>query len=165
MSGSTGSSTPRKSLGLTQDTLRKILNISIGTIEATPLEMATVMSTIANMGVKQTPIFVSKIVNRDGITILDDSVRPGDPVLAADVAACTQNVLRGVITGGTGGAAAVAGHTAYGKTGTTDQHDRRLVHRRHPAARDRGVVRVPSRSRSRAPGSVARARRRSSATS
>ncbi|MFI5045907.1 MAG: transglycosylase domain-containing protein [Acidimicrobiia bacterium] len=107
-------------LGLTQDTLKKILNLSIGTIEATPLEMATVISTIANLGVKQSPIFVSRIVNRDGITILDESARPGDPVLPTDVAACEQNVLRGVITGGTGTAAAVAGHTAFGKTGTTD---------------------------------------------
>jgi len=63
---------------------------------------------------------VSKIVNRDGITILDDQARPGEAVVAPDIAQCAQNVLRGVITGGTGGAAAVGGHTAYGKTGTTD---------------------------------------------
>jgi penicillin-binding protein 1A len=109
-----------RAMGLTQDTLQKYLNLSIGTIEATPLEMATVMATIANLGVKQTPIFVSRIVNRDGITIVDDSTRAGDAVLAADVAACVQHVLQGVITGGTGTAARVGGHTAYGKTGTTD---------------------------------------------
>jgi membrane peptidoglycan carboxypeptidase len=107
-------------LGLTQDTLRRILNLSIGTIEATPLEMATVMATIANLGVKQTPIFVSKVVDSHGIAIIDDTARQGEVVLPADVAACEQNVLSTVITGGTGGRARVAGHTAYGKTGTTD---------------------------------------------
>jgi penicillin-binding protein 1A len=108
-------------LGLTQNTLTPILNLSIGTREATPLEMATVISTIANNGMKQTPIFVSKIVNRDDVPILDENGRAGEPVISPDVAQCAQNVLRGVITGGTGTAARVVGHTAYGKTGTTDR--------------------------------------------
>jgi penicillin-binding protein 1A len=106
-------------LGVTQP-VDNFLTTTIGVNDATPLDMATVMSTIANDGVKQTPIFVSKVVNRDGITTLDDSHRAGQPVLSSDVAQCEQNILRGVITNGTGGNAAVGGHTAYGKTGTTD---------------------------------------------
>jgi membrane peptidoglycan carboxypeptidase len=41
-------------------------------------------------------------------------------VLSPEVAACVQNVLRGVVTDGTGTGAAVGGHTVFGKTGTTD---------------------------------------------
>jgi membrane peptidoglycan carboxypeptidase len=110
-----------KQMGLTQGTLQKILNLSIGTIEATPLEMATVMATIANNGVHHTPTFVQKVFNSDGTILIDNTVRPGDQVLTPEVAACEQNVLRTVITGGTGTAAAVSGQTPYGKTGTTDK--------------------------------------------
>ncbi|HEX5586872.1 MAG TPA: transglycosylase domain-containing protein [Acidimicrobiia bacterium] len=109
-----------KAMGLTQDTLKHLLTLSIGTIEATPLEMATVMATIANLGVHQTPIFVSKVLDSHDIAIVDDTTRPGDVALSSDVAACEQTVLRGVVQGGTGGNANVAGHTVYGKTGTTD---------------------------------------------
>jgi penicillin-binding protein 1A len=41
-------------------------------------------------------------------------------VFGADVAACEQNLLRAVVTGGTGTNAALGGQSAYGKTGTTD---------------------------------------------
>ncbi len=46
-------------LGITQQRLFPHLTLSIGDIEATPLEMATVIATIANGGVHQTPYFVS----------------------------------------------------------------------------------------------------------
>jgi membrane peptidoglycan carboxypeptidase len=45
---------------------------------------------------------------------------PGTVVLDHDVANCEANVLRRVVTGGTGGNANVLGHTIFGKTGTTD---------------------------------------------
>ena len=46
-------------MGITQQRLFPHLTLSIGDIEATPLEMATVIATIANGGVHQTPYFVS----------------------------------------------------------------------------------------------------------
>ncbi len=107
-------------MGIQQQTLQKVLNLSIGTIEATPLEMATVMATIANNGVHHTPYVVAKVVNPDGTVLIDETNNPGEQVITSDVAKCEQNVLRGVVTGGTGTAAAVAGETIYGKTGTTD---------------------------------------------
>ena len=73
------------------------------------------------MGVHHTPHVVDKVVDPDGRSCsIDDTARPGEAVLSPDVAACEQNILRGVVTGGTGRNAAVAGHTSYGKTGTTD---------------------------------------------
>ncbi len=98
----------------------QFLTLSIGTVEATPLEMATVMATIANGGVHHTPVVVQKVIRPDGTAIIDNAGNAGDVVLDRDVANCEANVLRGVVTHGTGGNANVQGHTIFGKTGTTD---------------------------------------------
>jgi penicillin-binding protein 1A len=110
-------------LGITQRRLFPHLTLSIGDIEATPLEMATVIATIANDGVHQDPYFVQKVVGPDGQTLIDETNRAdlGKRVLPSDVAECEQLVLRHVITGGTGtGYTEVPGHEPFGKTGTTD---------------------------------------------
>jgi penicillin-binding protein 1A len=98
----------------------QFLTLSIGTVEATPLEMATVMSTIANGGVKHLPVVVQRVVKPDGNVLIDNTANPGQTVLDRDVANCEANMLRGVVTHGTGGNANVPGHTIFGKTGTTD---------------------------------------------
>jgi membrane peptidoglycan carboxypeptidase len=110
-----------KKLGITQDTLAGYLTLTLGTIESTPLEMATVASSVANVGMRHDPYFVEKIVNSDGITIYQEQ-HPGVRVLDEDAAACTIDLLRGVVTGGTGTGAAVPGWEVIGKTGTTDGH-------------------------------------------
>ncbi|MET0895204.1 MAG: transglycosylase domain-containing protein, partial [Acidimicrobiia bacterium] len=110
-----------RKMGLTESKLQNILTLSIGTIEATPLAMANVMATIANMGVNQTPYLVQRVTDSQGGVLFDEAGRTGARVLDDNVAACEQNILRGVVTGGTGGNARVNGHTVYGKTGTTDK--------------------------------------------
>lgn len=107
-------------MGIEQQTLQRLLNLSIGTIEATPLEMATVMATIANNGMHHQPYVVARAVTPDGTVLVDNTTNAGDQVISPEVAKCEQNVLRRVVTGGTGGNAAVAGETIYGKTGTSD---------------------------------------------
>ena len=106
-------------LGITQNTLQPILTLTLGTIEATPLEMATVASSIASMGQRHDPYFVEKIVNPEGIVLYQEQ-HPGLRVLDEDAAACELDLLRGVVTGGTGTGAAVPGWRVAGKTGTTD---------------------------------------------
>jgi membrane peptidoglycan carboxypeptidase len=107
-------------MGITQQTLQPILTLTLGTIESTPLEMATVTSTIANGGMHHDPVFVSKIVGPDGTVVFDDQSLQGEQAISADTAACEIDMLKGVITGGTGTAARLANHVAFGKTGTTD---------------------------------------------
>ena len=97
----------------------QFLTLSIGVIEATPLEMATVMATISNNGVRHTPYVVAKIVFPDG-KVIDNTTDPGIQVITRDEANCEVNILRRTVTGGTGTRAALASHTAWGKTGTTD---------------------------------------------
>ena len=110
-------------MGITQQRLFPHLTLSIGDIEATPLEMATVMATIANDGVHHPPYFVQKVVAPNGEVLIDNATRPlpSNQALDPDVAECEQIMLRGVITGGTGtGHTEVPGHEPFGKTGTTD---------------------------------------------
>ena len=108
-------------LGITQKTLQPILTLTLGTIESTATEMATVAATLANGGLKHPPVFVSKIVGPDGDVVFDAS-KDVSPVraISADTAACELDMLKGVITGGTGTAARLNGHDSAGKTGTTD---------------------------------------------
>jgi penicillin-binding protein 1A len=108
-----------KKMGFTQQTLKPVLTLTLGTIEATPLEMATYMSTVASGGIHHSPYFVQKIVGPDGNTIYEQSPT-GDRVLTQDVADCEIDLLHGVVTGGTGTAANLSDRPVFGKTGTTD---------------------------------------------
>jgi penicillin-binding protein 1A len=107
-------------MGITQQTLQPILTLTLGTIETTPLEMASVTSTIAAGGRRHPPLFVSKIEGPDGKVVFDGSTVPGKQVLSPEVAACEIDLLRGVVAGGTGTAARLDGRPVFGKTGTTD---------------------------------------------
>src|SRR5262249_539204 len=59
----------------------QFLTLSIGTIEATPLEMATVMATVASGGVHHSPYFVQKVTRPDGKVLIDESTTPGNRVI------------------------------------------------------------------------------------
>jgi len=108
-------------MGIRQQTLAPVLTLTLGSIETTPLEMATVASTIASGGVRHWPSFVSRVLSADGKVLYDAGSDPGQRVLSADVTACETDLLRGVITGGTGTNAQLADNRPVaGKTGTTD---------------------------------------------
>jgi membrane peptidoglycan carboxypeptidase len=98
------------------------LPITLGVADATPLEMATVISTIADQGVRHQPVFVKKVVGPDGHVYIDNSQSSGQRVLDPTIADCETDMLRGVITGGTGTAAQLPDRDAAGKTGTTDNY-------------------------------------------
>ena len=93
-------------------------SITLGTVGASPLEMATVYSTLAAEGVRHDPVFVTKVLDRDGRVIFDRAPRPRR-VLDAEIARTETDVLTGVIRNGTGTRADIK-RPAAGKTGTTD---------------------------------------------
>ncbi len=107
-------------LGITTE-VPPYLSITLGTAEATPLEMASVYATFASDGVYHKPVFVKKVVGPTGETIFNEEpsgVRAVEPQVARTVT----DVLRGVVTGGTGTRARLAGgRVSAGKTGTTDE--------------------------------------------
>ena len=132
--------------------------------------MATVMATIANHGVHHTPFVVPE--GRRRPTARCSSTRPPTPAtrrIPADVADCEANLLRNVITGGTGGNADVAGQEIFGKTGTTDNRPTPGSSAPTPAVRACssrprcGSATAPARSA--APASVATPPHRCSSTS
>lgn len=86
----------------------------------TPLDMATIFNTFAADGVRHEPIFVTKVVGPDGKTIFQNKT-VGNRVIDPQVARTVTDILRGVITNGTGTSARLdGGRVAAGKTGTTD---------------------------------------------
>lgn len=84
-----------------------------------PIDMAVAYGTLANGGVKVKPVAITKIVDRNGQVVEENSTeeqRVVDPKYAYVI----MNMLESVMSGGTGGGASI-GRPAAGKTGTTDE--------------------------------------------
>lgn len=84
-----------------------------------PIDMAVAYGTLANGGVKVKPVAITKIVDRNGQVVEENSTeeqRVVDPKYAYVII----NMLESVMSGGTGGGASI-GRPAAGKTGTTDE--------------------------------------------
>lgn len=107
-------------LGIQSD-LEEIAGITLGTCELSPLEMASAYATIANGGTYYEPECVARIVDRSGNVIYDSSNPEGERAISEEVACATIDVMKGVVTSGTGTAARLSnGQEAAGKTGTTE---------------------------------------------
>jgi penicillin-binding protein 1A len=100
-------------------------SLALGTSEVTPLELTRAYAVFANGGLKVYPYFVTAVEDSAG-HVLYLRKPPDDPerIVASHVNRDLVAMLYGVVTEGTGRAAALAGHPAAGKTGTTqDFHD------------------------------------------
>lgn len=89
-------------------------------ITITPLQLISAVSAIVNDGVLMQPRVVKQIINSDTnvVTNLDPvSVRQ---VVSSETSATIKDMLRSVVTDGTGKYAAVEGYTIGGKTGTSE---------------------------------------------
>jgi len=106
--------------GLPRD-LKPLPSLALGAQEVTPLELATAYGVLAQQGRRANPIVIRDVVGADGrvvsrrAPIVTQVVRPEAAYLVADV-------LRGVLSRGTGASASALGFQgdAAGKTGTTD---------------------------------------------
>jgi len=95
-------------------------------VGVTPLQMTVAMATIANGGKLLTPRIVKSITTAEGKTITTLSPVVLRQVISAQTARQIGNALRGVVSDrGTAAAAAVAGFTIAGKTGTAQKVDPR----------------------------------------
>lgn len=87
----------------------------------TPLEMASAYSTFANNGTHVRPHMIDYITDRAGNPLYtSEPARMATQVLDSDVNATMVDMMRGVVTGGTGRRAAIPGWPVAGKTGTTN---------------------------------------------
>ena len=99
--------------------------MALGAVEVSPIEMAQAYDAFANGGKRVRAYGISRIRTPQGRVIYQRSARAD----GASVQAITnpflyyQNqMLRGVMTGGTGRSAAIAGRDVAGKTGTTSDY-------------------------------------------
>lgn len=86
----------------------------------TPLEMASAYGTLAAGGNHAAPYSITSVRSSDG-EILEENTPSVTPALDPAIAYLTTDVLRGVISRGTGTNAAI-GRPAAGKTGTTQKY-------------------------------------------
>ena len=107
-----------RKLGL-KDELPPYLPIAIGAGEATLDEMVAAFGTIANEGLRMTPMLISRITDNEG-NVLEEKLPEAHDALRPETAATMANLLRGVVLRGTAQRAASLGRPLCGKTGTTD---------------------------------------------
>lgn len=98
--------------------------MALGAVEVSPLEMAQAYDAFANGGKRVTAFGISRIRSPEGRVIYQRASREAGPVQAiSNPYLYYQNqMLRGVMTSGTGRAAAIAGRDIAGKTGTTSDY-------------------------------------------
>jgi len=92
--------------------------IGQGSLEVTPLEIARMMSVIANDGVKRELRLVKKIENEAGRAVRYYSPSQGNKVLSSSTANQLKYMLQAVTDYGTGTQADIPGTSVGGKTGT-----------------------------------------------
>jgi penicillin-binding protein 1A len=86
----------------------------------TPLQMASAYGTIGNQGVRAEPMAVVKVLDRNG-TILEQRAPKQSAVINEKSAYVLTDMMRGILTHGTGTGANI-GRPAAGKTGTTSDY-------------------------------------------
>ncbi|HUH06717.1 MAG TPA: penicillin-binding transpeptidase domain-containing protein, partial [Egibacteraceae bacterium] len=99
--------------------LRPEYSLVLGAQEVTPLGLAGAYNTFASGGVAREPITVLEI--REGDRVLHTAQTQGRRAFSEQVAYTVSDVLRGVLTSGTGASADI-GRPAAGKTGTTQDY-------------------------------------------
>jgi penicillin-binding protein 2D len=96
------------------------LSIALGSENCTPLEMASAYGTLANNGVHNPSVAITKVVGPDGKVMLDWKPK-AKQAISREIAYATTQVLQHVIWSGTGTAADI-GRDAAGKTGTSQNY-------------------------------------------
>jgi penicillin-binding protein 1A len=97
--------------------MEPVTSLPLGAIGVTPLEMASAYATFANYGWQSPPTVIARITDSSGNVLLDNTPKP-QLVLDPWASAAIIDVMRSVISEGTGKGAAI-GRPAAGKTGTT----------------------------------------------
>lgn len=102
--------------------IQPVLSLPLGSSVVRPVDMAAGYSVFANQGIYSTPIYILKVVDKNGVVLEENKVTQRR-VIGADNAYIITDMLKGVLEpGGTGSQLkSIVGRPAAGKTGTTDQ--------------------------------------------
>ena len=98
--------------------------MALGAVEVSPLDMAQAYDAFANGGKRVTAYGISRIRTPQGRVIYQRASREAGPVQAISnpYLYYLNQMLRGVMTSGTGRSAAISGRDTAGKTGTTSDY-------------------------------------------
>lgn len=98
--------------------------MALGAVEVAPIEMAQAFDAFANGGQRATAYGISRIRTPQGRVIYQRAAREGrnQQVINNPPLYYLNQMLRGVVTSGTGRSAAIAGRDIAGKTGTTSDY-------------------------------------------
>lgn len=96
------------------------LSIGQGTLEATPLQIAMLISTIVNDGVKIEPLLIHKIVTTNGKVLRTFQSDRKSRILSKSTTDQLRQMMAAVTEYGTGQAAEIEGYGSAGKTGTAE---------------------------------------------
>jgi penicillin-binding protein 1A len=99
------------------------LSMALGSSEVTLLELVTAYGVFANNGVRNDPLYILKVEDRNGTVLEKNAPRPTE-VLSQQTAAVMTSMLQSVMDHGTGYPARERGFLlpAAGKTGTMDDY-------------------------------------------
>lgn len=99
-------------------------NIAIGQgVSVTPLQLITAVAAIANNGILMKPLIIKAIRNPKGEIIKKFKPCPIRQVISSELANKITQILKKVVTDGTGKLAQINGYEIAGKTGTAQKVD------------------------------------------
>ena len=109
-------------MGIKTD-IQTVMAAVLGSEGVNTLEMASAFATLANGGVYREPTPITRIVDYNGVVIYDhEDHDDGVQVISPEVAYAANEILKGVVTSGTGTQANFGWQVAAGKTGTADDY-------------------------------------------
>ncbi len=120
-----------RNLGI-ESTMARDLTFALGSSALTPMELASAYSVFASGGIRQKPVYIARILDRDGRIL--ESIDPADAltstaiihpqtaerVMTPESAYLITNMMESVVREGTGGRALELARPVAGKTGTTN---------------------------------------------
>ena len=107
-----------RNMGITSQ-LSRNLSIALGSSGVSLLELTGAYSVFANRGYQVAPVFITKIVDRDG-NVVEEMALTRKKVISESTAYIMTNLLEGVVKNGTGWRVKALKRPVAGKTGTTN---------------------------------------------
>ena len=107
-----------RNMGITSH-LNRDLSIALGSSGVSLLELTGAYSVFANRGYQVPPVFITKIVDRDG-NVIEEMALTRKRVISESTAYIMTNLLEGVVKNGTGWRVKALKRPVAGKTGTTN---------------------------------------------
>lgn len=95
-------------------------SLALGSVEVTPLDMATAYTIFPNDGIGIEPVGIKQVVDGTGEAVEEHHFAAKRDVLTSRTAQAMVEMMKGVVEEGTAQKAILDKHEAAGKTGTTD---------------------------------------------